>query len=336
MRSFDEIDRRKAKESIAVDKALAKMTPAEKLLVAEVAPKLRDRIKKQMDQESFLHREYEKIRDEVTPMVDEWFKFFAERLPREQEVEVDEDSLSRQGAFNRHSVMKPRNLLFGTVKNPRIINPSIKPRFIASILLDVSGSMGGVKLAMARKMLVFYCELFSKISREYGYIRFSIHTFSDYITQIKSFDQDYDSVNRYNFGDGSSSTVKVRLMRNVGVSGGTNMLTALQQVGKGMDEEIDEYPDYLSALYFMGDGDDTCGNTDRIRRFLASNKEECAFGKHMKAAIMLGNENQRRILANIFGDENTSVAGDFETLVEKSMMRFDEDVESYLDSLEVE
>jgi hypothetical protein len=45
---FAEIDKRKAKESIEIDKNLAKMSNAEKLMVAQLAPKLRDRIKKQL------------------------------------------------------------------------------------------------------------------------------------------------------------------------------------------------------------------------------------------------------------------------------------------------
>lgn len=38
----------------------------------------------------------------------------------------------------------------------------------------------------------------------------------------------------------------------------------------------------------------------------------------------------RRELADIFGDEHTTVAPDFETLIEQSMYKFDEDIEAYL------
>ena len=50
----------------------------------------------------------------------------------------------------------------------------------------------------------------------------------------------------------------------------------------------------------------------------------------MYSDILLGNEAQRRELAEIFGDEHTNVASDFNELIEKSMDKFDEDLEEYL------
>ena len=60
------------------------------------------------------------------------------------------------------------------------------------------------------------------------------------------------------------------------------------------------------------------------------NGSEHGFGEHMYSAILLGNESQRRELAEIFGDEHTNVAPDFDELIEKSMDKFDEDLEEYL------
>ena len=289
-----------------------------------------DRVQKEVEQENRLFNEYEDIREEVRPLVDKWFRYFAERLPRHEEVGFDEDAVTRQGAFNRRAVMKSRNLLFGTVKNPREIRPSVKPRFMASILVDVSGSMAGEKLQSARKLLVFYSELFSRISLEFGYIRFSIDTFSDSVTEIKGFTQDYNSPQRYDFGDGTTSTVKVRLMQRLATQGGTNMLDGIKKAASELNKQAEEYPDYASAFYFVGDGGDTHGNAANITRFLQVNEAERGFGEHMYSAILLGNESQRRELAKIFGDEHTNVAPDFDELIEKSMEKFDEDLEEYL------
>ncbi len=289
-----------------------------------------DHVQKQVEQENRLYNEYEDVREEVAPLVDKWFKYFAERLPRQDEIGFDEDSLTRQGAFNRRAVMKSRNLLFGTVKNPREIRDSIKHRFMASILVDVSGSMAGEKLMSARKLLVFYSELFSRISQEFGYIRFSIDTFSDSVTEIKGFKQDYDSPQRYDFEDGTQSTVKVRLMQKLTTQGGTNMLDGIKKAANELNKQVEEYPDYASAFYFVGDGGDTNGNAANITRFLQINESEHGFGEHMYSAILLGNESQRRELAEIFGDEHTNVAPDFDELIEKSMDKFDEDLEEYL------
>ena len=290
-----------------------------------------DKLKQEIERENRLYQEYDRIREEVYPLVDEWYRYFAERLPRKEDVSLDEDSLTRQGSFDRRSISRPRNLIFGTIKNPRVISSSIEPRFMASIMLDVSGSMkDNQKLSNSMKLLVFYSELFSRITEEFGYVRFSINIFSDSPREIKTFEQDYDSAQRYEFSDGSNSTVKVRLMKAVNASGGTNMLDAIKTAADGLRREVAEYPDYASAFYFIGDGEDTNGNSANIKKFLADEDAVKGFGQHMRSAIMLGNESQRQILANLFGDEATTVASDFDGLVEQSMVKFEDDIEEYL------
>ncbi len=291
-----------------------------------------DQLQKQIEQENHLYNQYENIREEVRPLVEKWFRYFAERLPRQDEVGFDEDSLTRQGAFNRKAVMKSRNLLFGMVKNPREIRSSIKPKFMASILVDVSGSMQGEKLKNAQKLLVFYSELFSRISQEFGYINFSINIFSDTVTDIKGFKHDYDSPKQYDFADGTHSTVKLRLMQKLHTQGGTNMLDGIQKAAAELNKQVEEYPDYASAFYFVGDGGDTCGNAANIKEFLAINDREQGFGEHMHSAILLGGPAQRQELAAIFGDEHTNVVPDFDELIETSMDKFDDDLEEYLKS----
>lgn len=289
-----------------------------------------DQIMQEIADENRVYDRYERIRDEVRPEVEKWFEYFAERLPRQEEIDVDTDSRSRQGSFDRRSVMRARNLLYGTVKNPRVFHQSVEPKFLASIVLDVSGSMQGTKLENATRLLVFYNELFARIGDEFGYIRSAITTFSDSITDVKAFDQDYSSPQRYQFLDGSQSTVKVRLMKSVEAHGGTNMLAAVQAASRQLTDETRDYPDYASAMYFIGDGEDTCGNTANVREFLKTTDEEQGFGHHLLSAIFLGNERQRSTLADIFGDDKTVVAPDLESLIEQSMLKFDDDLEEYL------
>lgn len=289
-----------------------------------------DKLQKLVDKEKTLYDAYEDIREEISPAVDKWFEYFAQRLPKHEEVESDQNSLTRQGSFDRRAVMKPRNLIFGTIKNPRQIKSSIKPKFMASILVDVSGSMGGEKLKSAQKLLVFYSELFSRVSSEFGYIRFSIDTFSDSVTPIKAFDQDYDSPKRYDFPDNTQSTIKARLMQKIVTQGGTNMLDGIKKAAKELNIETEKFPDYASSFYFVGDGGDTQGNSENIKKFLKINNAEHGFGEHMYSAILLGNESQRSELASIFGEEHTNVVPNFEELIEKSMDQFDQDIEEYL------
>jgi hypothetical protein len=204
-------------------------------------------------------------------------------------------------------------------------------------MVDVSGSMGQsagapeTKIQSARKLLVFYSELFSRISKEFGYIRFSIHVFADNMAEIKTFDQDYDSPQRYEYEDGKQSTVKVRLMEYLNASGGTNMLGPIKKIASELSAEVAKYPDHASAFYFVGDGGDTQGNAGNIKTFMTNNDEERGFGRHMQSAILMGNEGQRRELAAIFGDENTSVAPDLDELIQISMQKFEQDIGEYLE-----
>ncbi|MFA6436311.1 MAG: hypothetical protein WCW30_04220, partial [Candidatus Gracilibacteria bacterium] len=289
-----------------------------------------EKLEEEIKKEEQLHDRYLDLRQEVRPLVEQWYRFFAERLPKQQDIEQDEDSLTRQGAFNRRSLMRFRNLILGTIKNPRVIRESMKPKFLVSIVLDVSGSMEGEKLKNALKMLVFYCELFNLIGKEFGYIRFSIHIFSDTVREIKDFEHDYESQTPYAFENGKEETIKVRLMSAIQASGGTDMLPAIKKAAESLNQEKWEYPDYASALYFMGDGGDTSGNALKIREFLRINDEEQGFGEHMYSATLMGDESMKGALASIFGEEHTTVAPDFDTLVEESMMQFSGDIDCYM------
>ena len=294
----------------------------------EMGQKL-DELQKQIEEDNKLYLEYEKIKAEIEPLVDEWFQYFIDKLPRQQEVSIDEDSLSRQGAFDRRSVNRPRNIIFGTVKNPRVIDSSVKPLFLASIMVDVSGSMAGSKLENARKLLIFYSELFAKIKEQFGYINFSINTFSDSMQEIKNYDQDYDSAQAYKYADGTRSTIKVRLMKHIKTQGGTNMLDPIKRAAQDLSKQTYNNPDYASSFYFVGDGGDTQGNAQNIKKFLQDESKEHGFGDHMLSAILLGSEQERHALGEIFGEEHTNVASNFDELIKNSMERFDDDIEIY-------
>ncbi len=291
-------------------------------------------VEKEIQREKALFDEYEAYRQAVQPYVDSWWKYFAEQLPKEKDVDQDEDSLSRSGKFNRASIKRMRNLIFGQIKNPRKFLESIRPKFMASIVVDVSGSMGGDKLKQAILLMVFYNELFGRISKEYGYIRYANYVFADAVTEVKSFDHDYFSTERYRYEDGTQSTVKVHIMNALRAGGGTNMMEAAMKVGQRLNDEQQNYNGFCSAMYFVGDGDDTCGNSQRVKQYLNNvDAERGGFGQHIVSAIMLGGESQRQALAKIFGDENTTVAANLEELIGQSMAKFDDDMRSYLDGV---
>ena len=65
---------------------------------------------------------------------------------------------------------------------------------------------------------------------------------------------------------------------------------------------------------------------------MSSEDEIHGFGEHMRSAIMIGSESQRSELAQLFGDEATTVASDLDALIEKSMDKFDADISFYMEN----
>lgn len=287
-----------------------------------------------LSHESALYNEYEDIRQEILPLVDEWFEFFADRLPKIDEIDYADDMNSIRGRFDRRSIARPRNLLYGTTQNPAVLNQSVVPRFMASLIIDISGSMSA-RMRDARKLLIFFSELFDKISEEFGYIKFSIAAFDTQVELIKDFDYDYGSPTRYDFG-GGEKTVKVRLMESTMARGGTDMGKAVWEANRKLNEAKLEHPDYLSALYTISDGA-THGQLsgENLKRFLEGQQEFWGewWGEHMKCGFMLGPESDRAILSQYFGEDNAESVPDIRDLIEKVMNRFDEDAQGFIANL---
>jgi hypothetical protein len=55
--------------------------------------------------------------------------------------------------------------------------------------------------------------------------------------------------------------------------------------------------------------------------------------EHLKSAVLLGSEHERRALSELFGDDHTTVASNFDQLIEQSMSRFADDIEQYCDEM---
>jgi len=294
-----------------------------------------EQIEQQLSYESGLYNEYVAIREEIMPLVEQWFEYFADRLPKIQEVDFNEDELTYSGRLDRREYIRPRNLLFGKVNNPPRINAEAAPRFMASLVLDISGSMAS-RMRDSRKLLIFFAELFQKISEEYGYIMFSISAFDDFVEVIKDFDQKYDSPERYQYGTGQTKTVKVRLMETTMARGGTDMGQAVWDANKHLNEQKNAHPNFLSAMYTISDGE-TQGQLagDQLRRFLAGIEQVSGewWGDHIKCGFMLGPEHHKAILARYFGNKDSIAVPQLEALIEKVMMRFDEDVQDFISRL---
>lgn len=287
----------------------------------------------QVEIEGRLFNEYQDIKERVRPKVNQWFDWFVERLPKEQEVDLDEDSLSTSGRLNVRAAMRPTNLYLGRIMNPRVVRSSERPMFLAAIEVDLSRSvmqMSPEKKKATEELMVFYCELFDRIEQTYGYMRWALDAFNDSVIPIKNYDQSYSSSQRNLYPDGSNETVKVRLMKALRIQGGTNINDALRYSAAALNEQVANSPDHMSALYFIGDGEDSWTSPAVIKRFVDNINPEHGFGPHQRHAIFLGTEREKQQLAAIFGEEHTSVCSDFDTAIEMNMVKFDEDIKEYL------
>ncbi|MBI4835993.1 MAG: hypothetical protein HY817_01920 [Candidatus Abawacabacteria bacterium] len=329
----------KLEEDGFIDEAEKKRMEAE---LKKDNPQALDRLALEIERDAVLHDQYELIKEEVADVVDQWYEYFVERLPKRVDARIADYAGARRGKLDKKAMGRPIAIQTGKVFRPREWTSSTEPMFLAAFLVDVSDSMDGPvhdeqyriiepsKLKAVLKVLIALCELLSRIKKEYGYVRFSIDVFADYMRRIKGFEQDYDSRERYDFGNGAQSTIKARLMQHVYTNGGTEMLPAIGQVAEDLNAQKEQYPEYASAFYFMGDGGDSSGNGPRIRRMLTDARSPWGMEDHMVSAIMLGNQSQFRVLADIFGDDNTTVAPSFNELFRATMENFDQQMEAYI------
>lgn len=301
-----------------------------------------DAVSHRVEVEGALHREYLQIKARVEDKVEEKFEVLMSILPREQTMEIDEDMLRRKGVLNRRSMMKPINLIMGTVKNPRVFEEVVKPLFLAGIAVDFSRSvmtMDPEKRRVTEDILVCVLELFDRVVQTHGYMRYALTAFHDQVIPIKGYDQDYNALERYTYPDGTHATVKARLMKAMRTEGGTLILPALRYCAEGLNQESRDNPDYMSVLYFIGDGEDS--NSDsrfggdpryylKIKNFVNNINPETGFGDHFRRAIFLGSEAEKRQLSNIFGEDNTSVCSDFDQLIDMFLDGVAADVQEYM------
>ncbi|KKQ71792.1 MAG: hypothetical protein UT33_C0018G0002 [Candidatus Peregrinibacteria bacterium GW2011_GWC2_39_14] len=290
-----------------------------------------ERIKQQISNESALYNEYDAIRREIMPLVEKWYKFFASKLPTFEDPEFGDD-VGRKGRVDRRAMSKPVNLLFGTLKNPLVIKSTVRPKFMAELVLDISGSMTS-RMRDCRKLLIFWAELFERISKEYGYIDFSILVYDENVELVKGFDQKYSSKQRYDFGMGNRKTIKARLMEATVARNNNDMGKAVLEGNRLLNAALKKHgKGFLSALYVFTDGD-TVGTLPgvRLKNFLNGLESYCGewWGKHLKKAFMLGSEEQKRVLSETFGEADSDAVPEMDELIRKSMMGLARDFEVF-------
>jgi hypothetical protein len=295
-----------------------------------------DDIKNTMDIDGTTYEEFRKIQAEVKPFVDNAYRNLVRVLPRFDTVEQDRKALTDDGELDMEAVMDPDSYIRGDIFRPMTRQPQIRPKILMKFLVDTSGSAEGDIISMEQKLLVAYSELASRVENDYGYIRFSIDAFSNDVRSIKGFDQSYSDKSKHRWDDGSEASLKVRMMNAMKASGGTNILEAVRNASGDLHQELEKYKNYVTAVQYIGDGGDTYGNYANIQEYMNltdSDDPDIGFGNHLFSATMLGTEDQRSQLAELFrnrrtGDDRTTVASNFPELFQQSVVKFSNAVKS--------
>ncbi len=293
------------------------------------------------------YAEYLELRKEVLPLVDKWYKKFIRALPKKRVFVIDENMNRQKGSkLDRSALMRPASRMTGKVFQPRVLKEEEpKPKFMAVVALDDSGSMAPNKRE-SKKMLLFFCELFDKIEKELGYTRFAAFLFAEGITDIKSFDDDYSMDGRRKkskFSTGQPSTIKKRIIKEVKPNGGTYMVEATQKASRDLEAEKKKFPNYRPAFYLIGDGADSAGRFREMKKIIETGI--IGTGVHSAVAIdtsdsIEGDGEEIRLLkmfakrafsalAQTFGAEKTQVGTSMEEVADKVMKQVLGDMKDY-------
>lgn len=275
--------------------------------------------------------EFKTLRDEARPFVGEALRRLAPLLPTVETIQTDTERTSRYGEFDPSLVSDTESYITGRVMRPRTARPETRPFILADLMIDVSLSMReGKKLPDAKFLLVFFNELFKEIHKKYGYIHYSISSFADDIMPIKTPNQDPTDPKPYTYPDGSKSTVNAKIIQGMRLRSGTDILQAVNASSQNLNTLSRQYPNYFSGLYFVGDGQDMHGHDPQIVNFMNTTDSQNGFGRHRRSATMLGGPSQRDVLAKLFGDKNTAVAPDRQSLINAWISQFGRDVKQYM------
>lgn len=302
-----------------------------------------DDVVSQMREEGKLYDQFKRVQEYVMPTVNQTMERLRQILPKFPELDIDEDSLADEGDLDTDALGDPSRRIWGDYFHPAYERQEIRPYYNADIVVDVSKSMDNVvagrpdqtKIFAATALVVGFLEIMDKLEKEFGYIHSSVSAFAEGIDVIKTVDMDYGSTEKYDFENANRSrersTVKARIFKAMQTKYYTNMYEAVQHSAHNLDEVSRRFPEYASSMYFVGDGEDTGGGyggsrNPEIRRFMETSRDRGGFGKHMRHAIMLGDESQRRVLADVFGDDHTAVASDLEGLFRTWTHQFERDV----------
>lgn len=235
-----------------------------------------------------LYKQYEKeVRPHVAPFVDS----IMPHIPKKKRIKYG-DRLVRAGSeLDNEALGDYGNRVQGYVFKSQEIVEKGDPRIMITLVADCSGSMVGPKMTESMKTAIFFALSFEEISERTGRpVDFSIIFFDDEVFIAKDFTDSFNSKARKRWNDGSIETVKRRMMSGSQRGGSTDLGAAVVQVNHDLNVRKREFPDYMSCMFVISDGD-TFGalKGEPLTRFIKGLEayEGQKMGKHLKIGFFL-------------------------------------------------
>lgn len=188
--------------------------------------------------------DYWKYYDTVRPYV----SFFSQRF----NAALIDNRYDRIGGTYRRGRLNPRRIYKARMGSTRLFQQKQqvdKKEYQISLLLDISGSMGGNNVELCRYTAVLCAEMLQKIG-----VHHQIIVFDDEADVIKPFPQVF--TNNY----------RKKLINRIGAFGGTNNSNALNKAVK------DEYKGVKHIIINVTDGEVDNDTNDVVRRFLKEDR----------------------------------------------------------------
>lgn len=246
-----------------------------------------------------IYRAYE---NEVQGFIANFKKQFAELLPKQETVEFDgehfsgkrvnEDLIGKRVPVKDYRIYQRRNLV-----------QSEDPKLFATLLIDNSGSMSGIKMRESLKTAIFYAKVFQMFE-----LPFSIKLFGSHVIEIKSFNERYDD---------PGAGVKRRLVQYANASmGNTDIGEGLESSFADMTSRKKEFVGYEGAIFTISDSGANCG---RVGAGLADYIRDIQKKYAVTNFILSNQSSEIKNAMETFGERNVIAPSDFSRICPESV-----------------
>ncbi len=237
-------------------------------------------------EEEILFDEYNTLLQEVKPDIVKFTRMMERILPKKTSIQYGNINRRSGSKLDVRALGKYDKRLQGKVIKSREIKESSEARMMVGFLLDISMSMCGDKLKESLKTLLLFALGLEKFD-----VDLAIYLFDDYTEKVVKFGKQFSEQPRMKY-ELMKMLTSIRNNKVVYTGrGGTDMGEAIWQMNNDLNEHKKNYPDYMSALFAISDGE-TFGalQDDKLTRFINGWNEyngEGVRSKHLAMGFFL-------------------------------------------------